>query len=68
MVIKPINISNLKTTKDFEFKCNNCGIYGTMYFENLLIDVDDKETIKCQLKGLVCPRCSHNLLDEIILF
>jgi Zn finger protein HypA/HybF involved in hydrogenase expression len=67
MVIKPVNISNLKTTKEIEFKCKNCGVSGKMYFENLIIDVDDEEMVKNQLRGLNCPKCGNDLLDVIVL-
>jgi DNA-directed RNA polymerase subunit M/transcription elongation factor TFIIS len=67
MVIKPINISNLKTTKEIEFKCKNCGLSGEMYFENLIIDVDNEETIRNQLRGLTCYKCGKDLLDDVIL-
>jgi len=67
MTIKPINESFLKTTKEIEFKCNFCGVYGKMYFENIVINTDAKEDIERDLKNLSCPRCGKNLLDEIIL-
>lgn len=68
MVIKLINISNLKTTKEIEFKCNKCGCSGVMYFENIIIDVDNEKIIRGQLINLYCPKCGdNNLLDEIIL-
>lgn len=68
MVIKPINISNFKSTKEIEFKCNKCGCSGVMYFENIIIDVDNEKIIKDQLRNLYCPKCGDtNLLDEIIL-
>jgi Zn finger protein HypA/HybF involved in hydrogenase expression len=67
MVIKPVNISNLKTTKEIEFKCKNYRVSGKMYFENLIIDTDNKEIIKDELKGLNCPKCGKEILDDILL-
>jgi predicted RNA-binding Zn-ribbon protein involved in translation (DUF1610 family) len=67
MVIKPINISNSKTTKEIEFKCKNCGLFGKMYFENLIIDADNEEIIKNQIRGLNCPKCGKELMDEVLL-
>ena len=68
MSIKPIRISGLKTTNQIEFKCNSCNISGTMIFENIILDVDNEETVKSQLRNLACPFCGKSLLDEILLW
>ncbi|GIW67006.1 MAG: hypothetical protein KatS3mg095_0904 [Candidatus Parcubacteria bacterium] len=67
MAIKPINISNLKTTNQVEFKCKNCNKWGQIIFDDILLDVDNEEIIKNQLRNLICPFCGKDLLDEILL-
>lgn len=59
-MIKPTNISPLKTTKTAYFECKHCGVKNEIFFENKLINTDNESDMD-YLNKMECPDCGKPL-------
>ncbi len=60
-MIKPINITSLKTTSTLQYKCEKCGDYGTIKLENSIINVDNAGNSIYPLDDYKCKKCGEKL-------
>lgn len=62
-MIKPIDISPLRTTNKCYYECEVCGQKGTITFTNRLINTDKEGDLE-ELESEQCPRCNSVLGDK----
>lgn len=60
-MIKPINITPLKTTNTLQYKCEKCGDYGTIKLENSIINTDNAGNPIDPLDDYECQKCGKKL-------
>lgn len=60
-MIKPINITPLNMARTLQYKCENCGDYGTMDRGSSAISTDNNGNPKIPLNDYECPKCGQNL-------
>ncbi|MFZ3012033.1 MAG: hypothetical protein WA060_03520 [Minisyncoccia bacterium] len=61
-MIKPIEITPLNTSRKLYFKCDKCGEFGTIFLENIIINVDDNNNPLEPLEDYFCQKCGANLV------
>ncbi len=62
-MIKPIDISQIDTTKKVYFECSNCGTKSILTFTNRIINTDNETDLE-ELRDERCPNCNSVLGDE----
>lgn len=60
VMIKPIKISPVNTSKHLEFKCKNCEFVGTLTLTNYIVHTDDNGNL-IDSADFYCPRCGKPL-------
>lgn len=60
-MIKPININPLNTTNTLQYKCENCGDFGTITLENGIVNTDNDGNPTEPIDNYECQKCGKIL-------
>lgn len=60
-MIKPINITQLNTTKTLQYKCEKCCDCGTIILENSIINTDNTGNPVDPIDDYECQKCGEKL-------
>jgi transcription elongation factor Elf1 len=58
-MIKPIEITPLRTTNKLYYRCENCGLEGEIILVNGIANIDESgKIIEPQFKDFECQKCN----------